>query len=176
MAQGRKTGGRKKGTRNRATVERMLHAERAAAAIQALTDGHGEVRPLAKDELSAMVSVVKTIVARLQDAAEEVAPDKPASRHLLEWFRFYLEACKSAAEYESPKVRPIDLSTGAAAAKEAGEAGERELRIVVEGGLPEPDAMVEQDSEDAIQAEIDALRALKEEARRRREARGDGQA
>jgi len=157
----------------------MLHAERAAAAIQVLTDGHGEVRPLAKDELSGMVSVVKTIVARLLDAAEEVAPDKlkfdPAAwRHLMDWYRFYLEVCKAAAEYESPKVRPIELSTGAAAAKEAEQAGERELRIVVEGGLPEPDAMVEYDSEEAILAEIESLRALAAEARRKREARGDG--
>ena len=194
-------GGRPKGAKNKSTRERERKEElekqaildafkgRVSKVISEATEqarnGGSEIRPLAKDEISGMVSVIKGIVSRFQVAAvgnnEEGAPDRKgfepmAWRRLMEWFKFYLEVCKAAAEYESPKVRPIELSPGAAAAKEAEEAGERELRIIVEGGLPEPDEITEHDSEKAIDAEIAALRALKEEARRKREAKGDGQA
>jgi len=194
-------GGRPKGAKNKATRERERKEELEKQAIldafkgrvskviaeatEQARNGGSEIRPLAKDEISGMVSVIKGIVSRFQVAAvgpnEEGAPDRKGFdagswRRLMEWFKFYLEVCKAAAEYESPKVRPIELSAGAAAAKEAEESGERELRIIVEGGLPEPDEITDHDSERAIQAEIDALKALKEEARRKREAKGDGQA
>lgn len=94
MALGRKTGGRTKGARNKATIERD---RRAALEEKALLDtmkgrvsdaqanpiadltGHA-IQPLAKDELSALIPIVKGIVNRFQRAAmmagEAGAPDR----------------------------------------------------------------------------------------------------
>jgi hypothetical protein len=112
----------------------------------------GDLRPLAKDELANLVPITKTVVAAFQRAAWEEdgsgAPDKenfdPAKWTRFQvWLKVFIDLCKSVAEYESPKYKPIEVTSGQAAVDEAERRGKNEVTVVIRGGLPEPDAMVE---------------------------------
>jgi hypothetical protein len=141
----------------------------------------GHVRPLAKDELGNLVPIVKTVVAAFQHAAffedRSGAPGKEnfdAARwnrfHM--WLRTFVEICGRVAEYESPKYKPIEVTSGQAAVDEAERRGENEVTVVIRGGLPEPDAMVELESEQALLKEMAAIQDRLARVRRGRDRAG----
>jgi hypothetical protein len=193
MAKGRKTGGRKRGTKNKRTVERERwrefekQAQQDAKAVSEMVarltgkasfgngpppaEGNGgapvpQIRPLAKEELSDLIPIVKDILHRFLIAAfgegNKGAPDQehfdPVKwARVREWIKVYMDVCKSVAEYESPKFKPIEVTPAQAAVDEAERRGENEVTVVIRGGLPEPDAMVELDSEQALLKEMAAI-------------------
>lgn len=150
---------------------------------QYLSRGH--VRPLAKDELSNLVPIVKTVVAAFQHAAfyedksgapgrEHFDPGRWNRFHM--WLRTFVEICGKVAEYESPKIKPLEVTSGQAAVDEAERRGENEVVVVIRGGLPEPNMMLDQDSEEALAREMAALQARMDEMRRAKSnGGGDGE-
>lgn len=84
MADGKKTGGRKKGTPNRATA-----AKAAAIAESGLTP------------LDYMLEIMRGQYPEDADAAQIIA-----------WEAMRLDAAKAAAPYVHPKLQPVDGKTG----------------------------------------------------------------
>jgi len=123
-------------------------------------------------------------VAAFQRAAFEEdgsgAPDKenfdPAKWTRFQvWLKVFIELCKSVAEYESPKFKPIEVTPAQAAVDEAERRGESEVTVVIRGGLPEPDFAAETDSEQALLKEMAAIQDLLAEIRRGRDRAGPDQ-
>jgi len=142
----------------------------------------GDLRPLAKDELANLVPVTKTIVAAFERAAffedKSGAPDKknfdPAKWNRFQnWLKVLVDLCGRVAEYESPKYKPIEVTSGQAAVDEAERRRENEVTVVIRGGLPEPDMPFELDSEEALAKEMEALQAKIDEVRARRASNGE---
>jgi hypothetical protein len=113
MARGFKSGGKQKGTKNKATLER----ERQALEIlqgKALAP----LRTLAKDQLAELVPVVKGIVARFQIAAMNGgAPGEQGYKpefwkELRDWIKTYAAVADLAADFESPRFRAIAVMEG----------------------------------------------------------------
>lgn len=140
---------------------------------QYLSRGH--VRPLAKDELANLVPIVKTVVAAFHHAAfYEDRSGAPGKEHFDSarwnrfhmWLRTFIELCGKVAEYESPKMRSLEVTSGQSAVDEAERRGENKVTVVIKGGLPEPNMMLDQDSEEALAREMEALQARMDEVRR----------
>ena len=108
MARGFKSGGKQKGTKNKATLERE---HRAMEALQ--QKSLAPLRTLAKDQLSELVPVVKGIVMGFQQAAmDSGAPGQPGYkvefwRELRDWMKTYAQIADLAADFESPRYRAI---------------------------------------------------------------------
>jgi hypothetical protein len=109
---GERRGGRKKGTRNKATVEReakMLNAlkDQARATPEKIV--------IAKDELLAFIPVVKGTVGLFQKAAIDGGQGLPGLpgfnpgkwERFREWAEFFGQLCHKAADFQSPRYRAI---------------------------------------------------------------------
>jgi hypothetical protein len=103
-------GGRKPGTKNKATIEREL------VAVQEMQQRSlAPIRALAKDQLGELVPVVKEIVTRFQMAAiASGAPGDPSYKpefwkELRDWIKTYATIADLAADFESPRYRAIEM-------------------------------------------------------------------
>jgi hypothetical protein len=112
MARGFKSGGKKKGSKNKATLEREHRA------IEVIQKGMPLVRTLAKDQLAELVPTVKGIVEGFQRAAMDAGgPGQPGFkmdlwRELRDWIRMYATVADLAADFESPRYRAIAVVDG----------------------------------------------------------------
>jgi hypothetical protein len=111
MARGKKTGGRKLGTLNKATIERALIAELDTAETKA------SGRKLAKETLE---DFMHTFVQAAQGFRERGDLDK-----FREWATLAIECAKALAPFQSPRLSA--LAVGAAVVN----------KIEVVGGLPD---------------------------------------
>lgn len=112
---GERWGGRAKGTKNKATVER----ERLAlASLQAKAKATAP-RKLAKDQLAELLPVTMGIVAMYQRAAyKDDGSGRPGHpnhdpkiwRELGQWIELARRVGDTAADYESPKYRAIAVA------------------------------------------------------------------
>ena len=151
---GERRGGRKAGTKNRATIERQLEAAQAAIAKVK----HG--RELAKDVLERLLHDLdrfKTIAegaaglhkppsaAELKVAAEKGLTIAKGDWGLFgEWFdravgtaRDAATVAKDLAKYQSPQIRPVDAPAPPPDPKELEAGSKRRFGLrVFEGGKP----------------------------------------
>lgn len=113
MARGFKSGGKQKGTKNKATLERERHA------LEILQGKSlAPLRTLAKDQLAELVPVVKGMVAQFQMAAMNAG--LPGSKdwkpelwkELRDWIKTYAAVADLAADFESPRFRAIAVLEG----------------------------------------------------------------
>jgi hypothetical protein len=97
MARGRKTGGRKLGTPNKATTEQRLLAERAAA------DADAARHPLAKEVLSDLMNIFAEFAERSRQEGN------------LDRFEAYairaIDCAKALAPFESPRYGTVTVGT-----------------------------------------------------------------
>jgi hypothetical protein len=112
MAIGRKTGGKKKGTKNKATLEKE---HRALEALQ--QRARTPLRKLAKDELADLVPIVKEIALKFRDAAlangglpGTKGYKADVWKEAREWIRVYGWVADLAADFESPRYRAIAVA------------------------------------------------------------------
>jgi hypothetical protein len=106
--------GRKRGGKNKATIERE---QRALEALKERAKTH--TRTLAKDDLAELLTVVKASTQAFQLQAfnkGDGAPGKPgfdpaAWATFKEWAEFYANVCRWSAEFESPKYKAIAVVT-----------------------------------------------------------------
>jgi hypothetical protein len=117
MARGTKTGGRKAGTPNRATVERQEMAARA------LDNAKAEGRPLAKDRLDELLSIALGAMMAHQPITKEMAKKARASGNRTvkesrgdwsgfgEWWDRAAYAAKELAKYQSPTYKAVSVET-----------------------------------------------------------------
>jgi hypothetical protein len=136
IAGGKKSGGRTKGTPNKATVERKLLAEQAMAASKAMENPEVRaavagiegtkvaVRKLGKDILDEFANVLAGAAAFYQPI-----PGNPNADPTLfkEYARLAVDAADRAAAYQSPKLSAVMV--GAVVVQ----------KIKIEGGLPDLD-------------------------------------
>jgi hypothetical protein len=109
---GQRRGGRPKGGKNKATIERE---QRALEALQ--KQAKQPLRKLAKDQLADLVPEVKGIVSRFAAAVEEKG-GKPGTkgykrelwRELKDWIRLYGWVADLAADFESPRYRAVAVA------------------------------------------------------------------
>lgn len=107
--------GRKKNSRNKATVERE---ERALKELAEQRFAAGRKLVLAKDELLEMIPVVKDMVAAFQSAAIANGKGMPDQKgfnpekwsRYKEWAEFLAHICYRAADFQSPKYRAIAVA------------------------------------------------------------------
>ena len=105
--------GRKRGGKNKATIERE---QRALEALKERAKNH--TRTLAKDDLAELLTVVKASTQAFQLQAfnkGDGAPGKPgfdpaAWATFKEWAEFYANVCRWTAEYESPRYKAIAVA------------------------------------------------------------------
>jgi hypothetical protein len=105
MARGFKTGGRVKGSKNRATLERE-----AATQIDAAIGGKQE---LAKDTLVRMMRLAEGAAAVHRT---KINDDEKHWDRFGEWFDRWAYVAKEAAKYQSPQMRAIAVMAPAPAA------------------------------------------------------------
>jgi hypothetical protein len=111
MARGKKTGGRRAGTPNKATLEKALIAERAVAEVKAAG------RKLATEMLDAYMHIFAETATRFRALGDL---DKFAL-----WAGHSVECAKALAPFQSPRLSAV--AVGAAVID----------RIEVVGGLPD---------------------------------------
>jgi hypothetical protein len=116
MAQGIKTGGRKAGTLNRATVERRLEVARQ------LEDARNRGVPLAKDRLEELLGIALGVMARFQPVTVQIVHQTGAAGNAKgpqqsenwsrfgEWFDRAVYCAKELAQYQSAKLRAITVT------------------------------------------------------------------
>jgi hypothetical protein len=109
MAHGRKTGGRKLGSLNKATVQRALLAERAAA--------EGAGKRLAKDVLQDFMELFVEAAAHFRERGDW--------REFERWALHTVDCAKSLAPYQSPRLSALAIGHGAVS------------KIKVVGGMPD---------------------------------------
>lgn len=98
---GRKTGGRKPGSKNKATLERE-----AKAAIDQARAARVE---LAKDSLVRYQGVAEGATGRFRQLVETVEGNTAANWKLFgEWFDRMLHCAEAAAKYQSPPIKAVD--------------------------------------------------------------------
>jgi len=117
---GERRGGRQRGARNKATIEREQKAlaelaNRAKAMVAA-----GKPLTLAKDELAGIIPMVKDTVGLFQKAAmvDEAGTGAPGQkgfdaakwRDFKDWLEFFATVCHRAADFQSPKYRAIAVA------------------------------------------------------------------
>ena len=125
MAVGKKTGGRTKGTPNKKTLafraeqaEREKVAERIAAAAghpgagQAVAKAMDATHVWAKDEIAAVIPILKSIMAFFTNPLVEAAKagqvrPKADWDHARIWIELFLDGCYKLAPYQSPTFRAI---------------------------------------------------------------------
>jgi hypothetical protein len=95
MARGKKTGGRRRGSRNKATIERELRAERALAEKTA-------GKRLAKDILDELMHIFAATAASFREADDM---DK-----FREWAALAIEAAKALAPFQSPRYSTVAVA------------------------------------------------------------------
>jgi hypothetical protein len=117
MARGTKTGGRKAGTPNRATVERQEIAARA------LDNAKAEGRPLAKDRLDELLGIALGAMTAHQPITKEMVKKARASGNRTvkesrgnwggfgEWWDRAAYAAKELAKYQSPTYKAVSVET-----------------------------------------------------------------
>lgn len=122
---GERRGGRKKGTINKATAERLERqrvAERIAAAAGHPGAGHAVAKAMdtktvwAKDEIAAVVPILKSIMAFFTNPLVEAAQNgtiKPKAEwdHARTWIELFLKSCTDLAPYQSPTFRAIAVTS-----------------------------------------------------------------
>jgi hypothetical protein len=96
MARGKKTGGRRPGSRNKATIERALRAERAAADIP--LNG----RRLATEQLDAYMQIFADTAAHFREAGD--------LDQFREWAALAIEAAKALAPFQSPRYSTVAVA------------------------------------------------------------------
>ena len=94
MARGKKTGGRKRGTPNKATVERALLAERAA--VEGKTAG----QRLAKEVLEDFMRLFADMAATADRNTEQFE----------KWARLAIETAKALAPFQSPRYSTVAVA------------------------------------------------------------------
>ncbi len=126
MAIGKKTGGRQKGSLNKATRERLDRA-RAVEQVAAEIGKPGSVtaialhkalegRRLAKDEIAEVVPIIKGIVEHYQRKSTAINKKtgllvvKGDPSDFKEWLRLFVDTCFKLADFQSPKFRAIMVS------------------------------------------------------------------
>ena len=123
----RPNGGRKKGSLNKATIEKQ---EIAAKTLDRAREGK---IVLGKDVLEEMMSVAKAVMAQFQPVSPEMAAQaqalgqnvKPRKGNLSkfgQWFDRTVYAAKELTKYQSPTMRAIAVS--AATTPGAGQPGD----------------------------------------------------
>lgn len=133
-------GGRAKGVKNRATVERELKAAAEAAAIQ------GEGRELAKDVLARMMKLAEGVAGLHRppspievDAAEaegKAIPEGDWDR-FGQWFDRVAYCAKELARYQSPQIKAVDAPTPPPDPKDLERSSRKRFGLrVFEGGKP----------------------------------------
>ena len=124
MAIGRKTGGKVKGSRNKATLERIEReriAEQIAAAAghpgtgAAVAQAMEQNRTLARSELEEVLPIIKGIVAHFQKAPFEATKTgqlgaKADWDTFRTWLELFINTCTKLAPYQSPTYRAIAMS------------------------------------------------------------------
>jgi hypothetical protein len=117
MARGTKTGGRKAGTPNRATVERQEIAARA------LDNAKAEGRPLAKDRLDELLSIALGAMTAHQPITKDMVKKARASGNNTvkesrgnwsgfgDWWDRAAYAAKELAKYQSPTYKAVSVET-----------------------------------------------------------------
>jgi hypothetical protein len=115
MAQGRKTGGRAKGTPNKATLEREEEAARA------LDRSRATGRPLAKDRLDELLDVALGAMQRHQPVTRDMVQRARAAGNTAvkeskgdwggfgDWWDRAAFAAKALAPYQSPQLKAIAM-------------------------------------------------------------------
>lgn len=116
---GARRGGRQKGAKNKATIERE---ERARAELAEQVKGavvSGKKFVIAKDELLELIPVVKGTVAEFQKAAigpdQSGLPGRPGFDRqkwgdLKDWMQVLESICRHAAEFQSPKFKAVAVA------------------------------------------------------------------
>jgi hypothetical protein len=117
MARGTKTGGRKAGTPNRATVERQEMAARA------LDNAKAKGRPLAKDRLDELLSIALSAMTARQPITKEMVKKARASGNRTvkesrgdwggfgDWWDRAAYAAKELAKFQSPTYKAVSVET-----------------------------------------------------------------
>jgi hypothetical protein len=111
--------GKKKGTKNRSTLEKE---KKALAALQAKAQAavKGKPRGYGKEELEELVPIVKGAVAQFQRAAlREDGTGTPGGANfdpkmwnlLREWIHLYERVCSRIAEFHYPRYGVIAVTT-----------------------------------------------------------------
>ena len=115
MARGTKTGGRKAGTPNRATVERQEIAARA------LDNAKADGRPLAKDRLDELLGIALGAMAAHQPITKDMVKKARALGNKTvkdnrgnwggfgEWWDRAAYAAKELAKYQSPTFKAVSV-------------------------------------------------------------------
>ena len=139
MAQGRKTGGRQKGTPNKATVERRLLAAEVAARRTDMAAKHG--RKLGVDKMEEYGDIFEGAAAYFRPTTQsEIAAGRPRNPNG-DWNEFGIwmdrafEARKEVTKYQTPKLNAVAV---ALAPPVQTEERKRFTLTVFEGGKPLP--------------------------------------
>lgn len=125
MALGKKTGGKIKGSRNKATLERIEReriAEQIAIAAgqpgsgKAIAKAMDENSVWAKDELAAIIPLLKEIVAYLTNPLVEAAKQSQESSrdkwdHARIWIEVFVNTLSKLAPYQHPTFRAVAVTS-----------------------------------------------------------------
>ncbi len=132
MAMGKKTGGRRKGTPNKATLERIERekiGEQIAAAARQPGAGKAVAKAMdanhlwAKDELVEVIPILKGIVAHFQKVPFAAVNSngnvtKADWDALYKWLTMYIDTNMKLAPYQSPTFRAVFVQEAPAAASQ----------------------------------------------------------
>ena len=102
MARGRKTGGRRRGTPNKATIERALIAARTVA------DTRAEGKKLAKEVLQEFMELFAGMAAYYQPTPAHLPPNPNENEpQFLRYAGLAVECAKAVAPFQSPTFKAI---------------------------------------------------------------------
>jgi hypothetical protein len=115
---GERRGGRQKGSKNKATLEREDRARQDLLEQAKGIAASGRKIVIAKDELLDLIPVVKGTVAEFQRAAiadgqglpGKALYDRQAWLDFREWVGIYESICRHAAEFQSPRFKAIAVA------------------------------------------------------------------
>lgn len=116
MAIGAKTGGRAKGTRNKATIERETKALAELAAGAKAAERRGDTK-LAISEMQKALVLAEGFAGKLKPEFTKdadgniVVKDVGRFRLFGEWFDRWFNIQKELARYQSPQFRAVDAPT-----------------------------------------------------------------
>jgi hypothetical protein len=144
MALDRKTGGRQKGTRNRATLEREARAAHAAMELAKAVraPGQREVR-VALHEMQKALVLVEGVCSKLQPPLppEGVFYDPTPKewqrlKAFKEWMEFWHTIQSSIAKYQAAPIRAVDAPTPPPSPGEMEQQNTKVITLrVFEGGV-----------------------------------------
>ena len=139
MAKGKRTGGRKKGTPNKATLERQINA------AQAIDKARKEGRDLAVTVLERLMNIAEGACGLNRPTpqrsilqGEKQNPDGDWGR-FGDWFDRTVYCAKELAKYQSPPIKAMEQPTAPPDPDEAERVGTRTFTLqVFEGGKALP--------------------------------------